>query len=1143
MINEPTGKDVLASATLGRGSSPSSQKKAFSSQNDRPWYKTGVIYELHVRSFYDSNADGTGDFRGLTQKLGYIKDLGVTAIWLLPFYPSPLRDDGYDIADYCDVHPKYGTLADFKTFLRTAHRHNLRVITELVLNHTSDQHPWFQRARYAKPGSLLRDYYVWSETAERFHEARVIFRDVETSNWTWDKIAGAYYWHRFFSHQPDLNYDHLPVRDSMIKIVDFWLDLGVDGLRLDAVPYLFERDGTTCENLPETHEFLKSLRRHVDSRYGGRMLLAEANQWPEEAVTYFGNGEGDECHMAFHFPLMPRMFMALRMEDRVPVVDILQQTPEIPETAQWALFLRNHDELTLEMVTDEERDYMYRMYTKTRQAQLNLGIRRRLAPLLGNDRKRIELLCALLFSLPGTPVIYYGDEIGLGENIYLGDRDGVRTPMQWSADKNAGFSRGNPQSLYLPVNLDPENHYEAINVEVQDRNPYSLLWWMKRLIAIYKRHEALSLGTIEFLHPDNRKVFACVRRYQGQSLLVVANLSRFIQPVQLDLGSLASRVPVELFGRNEFPPITNEPYFLSLGPHAFYWFSLEAKAPAQVELVGAPVGAEVRPVLTVEEAWEDIFHPRNQLPLEQALQNWLPSRRWFGGRAWTMRGVHVRELIPVTIGTETTLLTFLQVEYVQSEPETYFLLLTCAFGDQADSICRDWPALVVARVTSDRLHREGVLYDALAHKEFGATLLKLLSSRRNLAGKTGRLEASHTSTLRRLRLENALSLEPSSNKAEQTNSSIVYGDQLILKIFRRLEPGMNPELEITRFLSAQKFPHVPPLAGALEYRGPKDELTTLAVLTSFVPGCTNAWDYTLDALSRFYDRVQGLPADQRREPHMPPARMSILDDIQLSEQARELLSLYVESVRSLGQITAALHIALASETADPNFKPEPFTPYSQRALFQSLRNLTRQNLYLLSLRSAGLPPKTRALAQHVLNLEGVALDPFRSIYERRIDAVRIRHHNDYHLGQVLYTGKDFLIIDFEGPTAGALSERRLKGTPLRDVAGMLLSFRHAAHMALSNRVKQGTLSADQMETLVAWSRFWSKWVSFAFYHAYSEAVGTAAFLPSNKTDQRAMMDFSLLHKAITELGNALNHHPDRVEIPLEAILEILDSSR
>ena len=455
--------------------------------NDPLWYKKAVIYQAHVRSFCDSDANGIGDFRGLTSKLDYLQDLGVTAIWLLPFYPSPLRDEGYDIADYCGVNPIYGELSDFKDFLREAHRRGLRVITELVINHTSDQHDWFQKSRRAKPGSKWRTFYVWNDTVEKYKEARIIFKDFELSNWTWDPVAKAYFWHRFYSHQPDLNFDNPEVHKELFKVLDFWLDLGVDGLRLDAVPYLYEREGTNCENLEETHAFLKKLRTHVDTKYGDRMLLAEANQWPEESAAYFGQGKGDECHVAFHFPLMPRLFMAVRMEDRTPIVDILEQTPAIPETSQWAIFLRNHDELTLEMVTDEERDYMYRVYAQDSRARINLGIRRRLAPLLGNDRKRIELLNALLLSMPGTPVLYYGDEIGLGDNVFLGDRNGVRTPMQWSSDKNAGFSRANPQSLFLPIILDPEYHYEAVNVENQQHNPHSLLWWTKRLLALRKR--------------------------------------------------------------------------------------------------------------------------------------------------------------------------------------------------------------------------------------------------------------------------------------------------------------------------------------------------------------------------------------------------------------------------------------------------------------------------------------------------------------------------------------------------------------------------------------------------------------------------------------------------------------------------------
>ncbi len=491
-------------------SAPSTQHSA-----DDLWYKDGIIYQTHVRAFFDSNGDGIGDFQGLTRKLDYLQDLGINILWLLPFYPSPLRDDGYDIADYTAVNPAYGTLSDFKAFLKEAHRRGIRVVTELVINHTSDQHPWFQKSRRAKPGSPWRDFYVWSDTPDKYSDARIIFKDFETSNWAWDPVAKSYYWHRFFSHQPDLNFENPAVHEALIKALDFWMDMGVDAFRLDAIPYLFEREGTTCENLPETHEYLKRIRRHMDEHHPGRMLLAEANQWPEDSLPYFG--DGDECHMAFHFPVMPRMYMSLAMEDRFPIIDIMQQTPPIPENCQWAMFLRNHDELTLEMVTDEDRDYMWRTYAKDAKARINLGIRRRLAPLLDNHRGRIHLMNGLLFSFPGTPIIYYGDEIGMGDNIYLGDRNGVRTPMQWSADRNAGFSRANPQQLFLPVIIDPEYHYEQVNVEAQQSNQYSLLWWMKRLIAMRKRYRALGRGSMEFLHGENRKVLAYVRSTRMRS--------------------------------------------------------------------------------------------------------------------------------------------------------------------------------------------------------------------------------------------------------------------------------------------------------------------------------------------------------------------------------------------------------------------------------------------------------------------------------------------------------------------------------------------------------------------------------------------------------------------------------------------------
>jgi maltose alpha-D-glucosyltransferase / alpha-amylase len=542
-------------------------------RDDPHWYKDAIVYQLHVKAFNDSSGDGMGDFAGLTEKLDYVADLGVTAIWLLPFYPSPLKDDGYDIADYTRVHPDYGTLRDFRVFVREAHRRGLRVITELVVNHTSDQHPWFVEARSSRRNPK-RDWYVWSDTDQRYADARIIFTDTETSNWTWDQESQQYYWHRFFSHQPDLNYDNPQVIRAVLRVMRFWLDLGVDGLRLDAVPYLVEREGTSCENLPETHDILRRLRAAVDERYTGRMLLAEANQWPPDVLPYFGTPEEPECHMAFHFPLMPRIWIALRREDRYPIVEIMGQTPDVPDENQWALFLRNHDELTLEMVTDEERDFMYTEYAKDARMRINVGIRRRLAPLVDNSRRRMELLNSLLFSMKGTPIVYYGDEIGMGDNVYLGDRNGVRTPMQWTGDRNAGFSRADVHALYAPLVADPVYGYQAVNVESQERVPGSMLNWMKRLIRVRRAHPVFGRGTLEFLHPDNRRVLAYLREHEGVTILCVANLSRFAQYVELDLSRFNGRQPVELIGRVHFPPIGELPYLLTLGPHDFFWFEL-----------------------------------------------------------------------------------------------------------------------------------------------------------------------------------------------------------------------------------------------------------------------------------------------------------------------------------------------------------------------------------------------------------------------------------------------------------------------------------------------------------------------------------------------------------------------------------------
>jgi len=651
-------------------------KKISKLASDPVWYKDAIIYEVHVKSFFDSNGDGVGDFPGLIDKLDYLQDLGVTCLWLLPFYPSPLRDDGYDIADYRGVHPSYGTRRDFRNVVREAHRRGIRVVIELVINHTSDQHPWFQAARRAPAGSSKRNFYVWSDNEQTYSGARIIFKDYEKSNWTWDPVAKAYYWHRFFSHQPDLNFDNPTVRRAIMKVMRFWLDMGVDGLRLDAIPYLIERDGTNCENLPETHAILKEMRRELDARYKDRMFLAEANQWPADVRPYFG--DGDECHMAFHFPLMPRIFMALRQEDRHPITDILKQTPEIPESCQWAIFLRNHDELTLEMVTDQERDYMYHEYAGDPLMRLNLGIRRRLAPLLNNSRRRLELLYSLLFSFPGTPVIYYGDEIGMGDNFYLGDRNGVRTPMQWSSDRNAGFSRADFARLFCPPIMDSVYSYLSVNIEAQQRDPSSLLNWMKRIISVSKHYKMFGRGTLEFLSPQNRKVLAYIRRYKDETLLAVANLSRFVQPVELNLSEFKGRAPVELLGRVEFPHIGDLPYFLTLGPHSFYWFQLQAARP-RIDIApaaaqpGSDAAAEPVAVLALKDDWSALTQGPRRAQLEaEALPAFLARQRWFGGKGEKIRSVKIGESI--SLSTSTPAMLWIADVVGQSGAKTQYVL-------------------------------------------------------------------------------------------------------------------------------------------------------------------------------------------------------------------------------------------------------------------------------------------------------------------------------------------------------------------------------------------------------------------------------------------------------------------------------------
>ncbi|MPZ24116.1 MAG: maltose alpha-D-glucosyltransferase, partial [Dehalococcoidia bacterium] len=1075
--------------------------------------------------------DGAGDFRGLAEKLDYLQDLGVTAIWLLPFYPSPLKDDGYDIADYTSVHPSYGTLRDFRIFMREAHRRGLRVINELVLNHTSREHPWFERSRTAAPSSRWRDFYVWSDTPEKYADARVIFRDFEPSNWTWDPTARAYYWHRFYHHQPDLNFESPGLRRAMIRVVDFWMEMGVDGMRLDAVPYLFEREGTNCENLPETHEFLRSLRRHVDARFANRMLLAEANQWPEDAVAYFG--EGEECHMCFHFPLMPRLFMAIRMEDRYPVIEIMQQTPEIPEQSQWAVFLRNHDELTLEMVTDEDRDYMYRVYATDPQARINLGIRRRLAPLLGNHRRRIELMNGLLFSLPGTPVIYYGDEIGMGDNTYLGDRNGVRTPMQWSGDRNAGFSKANPQRLYLPVIIDPEYHYEALNVEAQQNNTHSLLWWMKRLIALRKRHKAFSRGSLEFLNPHNRKVLAFYRRQGDELILVVANLSRFVQAVELDLSECAGMVPVEMFGQTEFPPIGELPYFVTLGPHTFYWFSLQAlRVPA------AEARQPDRPPtsIRVKGALDNALSARGRPALQAVLPAFLANRRWFGGKARRVKAATFVDVIPVS-GTRSWL-TLVRVDYTEGDPETYVLPIGVADGQGAEEILAQLPYAVLAAVESDE--GSGLVYEAIWHEGFGPALLKAIGSGRPLKGETGRLMPTRTRSFRSVTRGIGDGSRARVLGTEQSNTSVVFGEEAIFKLIRRTEPGVNPDLEISRYLAdSGAFSQVPPLAGALEYQAPGTEGMTVGILHGFVPNEGDAWRYTLDALRQFLERVSLGSTTPHAELPLPPGAPSTA--VEVPTEVGELVGPYLEAMRRLGQRTGELHLALTSERGGMAFAPEPFSDHYRQGRYQAMRAQAGHALSLLRSHLDALDEPTRSDAEAVLASEEALRSRFRTVADSRIKAKRIRQHGDYHLGQVLYTGSDFVIIDFEGEPARPLGERRIKRSPLTDVAGMIRSLHYAAHTALlrENAPVHDSTSVD----LEGWATFWYRWVTAAFASAYLETLEGSGLLPRDPEQVGWLLDAALLEKAIYELTYELNNRPDWVGIPLKGLLDLVGEGR
>ncbi len=1096
--------------------------------DDPLWYKDAIVYQLHVKAFADSNGDGIGDLRGLIERLDYVQELGVNTIWLLPFYPSPLRDDGYDIADYRSIHPDYGVLRDFRQLVREAHQRGLRVITELVINHTSDQHPWFQAARRAPRGSSKHDYYVWSDDDKKYGETRIIFTDTETSNWAWDPVARRYYWHRFFSHQPDLNFDNPHVIKAVTRIMRFWLDMGVDGLRLDAIPYLVERDGTNNENLPETHQVIKKIRANLDERYHDRMLLAEANQWPEDVREYFG--DGDECHMAYHFPIMPRMYMAIAQEDRHPIVEIMEQTPEIPEQCQWAIFLRNHDELTLEMVTDRERDYMYRTYATDARMRINVGIRRRLAPLMDNDSDKIKLMNSLLLSMPGSPIIYYGDEIGMGDNIFLGDRNGVRTPMQWSPDRNAGFSRADPQRLYLPPIMDPIYGYEAVNVEAQGREPASLLNWMRRLIGARKSHRSFGRGSIDFLRPGNRKILAYVREHEGESILCVANLARTAQPVELDLSRFRGRVPVELLGQTPFPPIGDLPYLLTLPRYGFYWFALaaEGEVPEWHE-EWLPPAAEL-PVLALYEGWNGFFAERAEAArrrmaerlrrdIEQrALPGFMPSRRWYAAKSesatlrFEPRGTWRR-------GSGEWLFAEVEATLSGGERQRYAMPLALAWEGEADDAAHPGTANV-ARVREQA--RMGVLYDAYADGRFCKALVEAMQAGEEAPVAGGTLRFGATRALAGLAGGGDELDIVRGATAESSNTTVALGRRLFVKGLRRLRAGTSCELEMGRYLTeVSPFPHIVPLAGSLEFVADDGTSTALALLQGFVANQGDAWTQRLDYLGRFFEECLTWPGDEPTDG---------LDERHAVEVMR---------METLGRRTAELHAALAVPSGDAAFEPEPIAAADLERWRADLRDEARATLEVLA-RAAGpgsrLADDDAEHARALLERSDAILAHVDGLLPDATTGLKTRFHGDYHLGQVLVTEDDFVIIDFEGEPERAPEERRRKLSPLKDVAGMLRSFDYAAEAALD----RATVDREHVpEGLIAYARDWQQRVHDAFLSEYRTVAAGGGFLPEDPAHVDALLAHFCWQKALYELRYELAQRPDWVGVPLHGLARLL----
>jgi maltose alpha-D-glucosyltransferase / alpha-amylase len=1072
---------------------------------DQLWYKDAIIYQLHVKSFFDSNDDGIGDFQGLISKLDYIAGLGVNAIWLLPFYPSPLLDDGYDISEYRAIHPDYGTLADFRQFVREAHARGIRVITELVINHTSDQHPWFQRARKAKPGSPWRNFYVWSDTDQKYAGTRIIFLDTERSNWTWDPVAGAYYWHRFYSHQPDLNFDNPQVLKAVLSVMRFWLQLGVDGLRLDAVPYLVEREGTNNENLPETHEILKRFRAEVEASFPGRMLLAEVNQWPEDCKDYFG--DGDECHMAFHFPLMPRMYMAIAREDRFPISDIMRQTPPIPENCQWAIFLRNHDELTLEMVSDSERDYLWETYAADRRARINLGIRRRLAPLLERDRRRVELMNSLLLSMPGTPVIYYGDEIGLGDNIHLGDRNGVRTPMQWSPDRNGGFSRADPAALVLPPLMDPLYGYGAVNVEAQARDPHSLLNWTRRMLAIRQRHPSLGRGALVFLYPKNRKILAYLRRDGDETLLCVANLAHSLQAVELDLSAFVGRVPVELNAGTVFPPIGELTYLLTLPPYGFYWFVLGQASdwPSWHTPAPEPLPEFVTVVLRGNLA-NSLASDGRALIEGEALPQYVVKRRWFGLKDDTLESIRIAHSTDIGDRGREILLSEIEVR-TRGGTSRWLLPLSIFWEDEPSAALPS--RLALARVRHGR--RLGLLTDAFSLPSFAHRFVACLAGAAKFALTDGGVLEFRPTEAGLSSLAAAQNAEIGWLAAEQSNSSLTVGDILMLKIYRRISPGTHPEAEMGRYLTAQGFEHAPPLLGDVVRIAADGTPNTLAIALGFVRHQGDAWSWILDHLTRALEG--NAPTESAKE-----------------EEA-DLLADCDAVIATIGRRLGEMHSVLARPTAEQAFAPRVATPVDAALWVEKIEERIAKAFDAIGRHRNWEREQDGERAKTLLSMRGALVAGVRALVRAAPGTLLTRVHGDFHLGQVLVASGDAYIIDFEGEPAASVAERRAKSSPLRDVAGLLRSIDYIGATLTDRKGIGAIVNEATRDKLIAQ---FGKSASAAFLRGYWE---TSCL--KNDAATRSLLDFFLIEKAAYEVGYEAANRPTWIGVPLAGLSSLV----